>query len=79
MITITGCPLVKFKFCKDIESACYKSDLIVIHTEWNEFKDLEWTEIYKSMNKPSWIFDGRNILEKSKFEKIGFKFKGIGN
>jgi UDPglucose 6-dehydrogenase len=54
------------------------SNICAICTEWDEFKDLEWTEIYKSMNKPSWVCDGRNILEKTKLEKIGFKTFFIG-
>ena len=30
------------------------------------------------MNKPAFIFDGRNILDKKKIEKIGFIYRGIG-
>ena len=30
------------------------------------------------MNKPAFIFDGRNILDKRKLEKIGFIYKAIG-
>ena len=54
------------------------SNICAICTEWTEFMDFEWTEIYKLMSKPSWIFDGRNILEKTKLEKIGFKTFFIG-
>lgn len=51
---------------------------VAVITEWDEFKDYRWENIYKSMQKPAFIFDGRNVLDKSKLEKIGFKFKGIG-
>ena len=54
------------------------SNIISVCTEWNEFIDLEWNKIYEEMNKPSWIFDGRNILEKTKLEEIGFKTFFIG-
>ena len=30
------------------------------------------------MNKPAFVFDGRNILDKQEIEKIGFIYKGIG-
>ena len=30
------------------------------------------------MNKPAFIFDGRNIMDKNKLEKIGFQVKSIG-
>ena len=51
---------------------------VAVITEWDQFKDYNWENIYKSMQKPAFIFDGRNILVKSKLEKIGFKFRGIG-
>ena len=35
-------------------------------------------EIYKKMEKPAFIFDGRNILNRDEMEKIGFVYKGIG-
>jgi UDPglucose 6-dehydrogenase len=55
------------------------SHAIAVITEWDEFKGYDWEKVYGKVLKPAFIFDGRNILEKSKFEKIGFKFKGIGN
>ena len=51
---------------------------VAVITEWDQFKDYHWENFYKSMQKPAFIFDGRNILDKSKLEKIGFKFRGIG-
>ena len=35
-------------------------------------------KIYKKMNKPAYIFDGRNILDSEKLESIGFKYIGLG-
>ena len=32
-------------------------------TEWDEFKDLDHERIYKSMAKPAFVLDGRNILD----------------
>ena len=42
----------------------HKTNIIAILTEWDEFKDYDWKKIYKKMNKPAYIFDGRNILIK---------------
>ena len=47
-------------------------------TEWDEFKDYDWENIYKKTNKPTYIFDGRNILEIEKIKKIGFNYIGLG-
>lgn len=58
--------------------AAQDAHAIAIMTEWDEFKDYDWQKIYKSMKKPAFIFDGRNILEKSKMEAIGFEYFAIG-
>ena len=58
--------------------ASKNSHAIAILTEWDEFKGYDWKKIYTSMNKPAFIFDGRNILDKTKLEKIGFIYKSIG-
>lgn len=51
---------------------------IAIMTEWDEFKTYDWESIYKSMKKPAFIFDGRNILDKSEMNAIGFEYYSIG-
>jgi len=51
---------------------------IAILTDWDEFVTYDWQRIYDSMLKPAFIFDGRKILDKEKFEKIGFKMYSLG-
>jgi UDPglucose 6-dehydrogenase len=58
--------------------ACKNAHAIAVLTEWDEFKDYDWQKIYDNMMKPAFVFDGRNILDKQKLEKIGFKYYGIG-
>jgi len=58
--------------------ACKDAHAVAILTEWDEFKDYDWQRIYDNMMKPAFVFDGRNILDKEKLEKIGFKYFGIG-
>ena len=55
-----------------------QTNIIAILTEWDEFKDYDWKKIYDKMSKPAYVFDGRNILDKSKLESIGFKYIGLG-
>ena len=66
-----------------IESSPYNAmegaHAIVVLTEWDEFKSYDWQRIYKSMQKPAFIFDGRNILDREVLETIGFVYKGIGS
>jgi UDPglucose 6-dehydrogenase len=52
---------------------------IAILTEWDEFKTYDWKRIYTNMQKPAFVFDGRNVLDRQKLEKIGFVYKGIGS
>ncbi len=61
------------------EYACKDSHAIVILTEWDEFKDLDWKKIYENMLKPSFLFDGRRLLEKKIIEQMGFEFYAIGS
>lgn len=57
---------------------CKNAHAIAILTEWDEFADYDWQKIYDNMMKPAFVFDGRNILDREKLEKIGFKYYGIG-
>lgn len=51
---------------------------VAIMTEWDEFITYDWKKIYTNMKKPAFIFDGRNILDKSEMETIGFEYSSIG-
>ena len=59
--------------------ACNQAHAIAILTEWDEFASYNWQKIYDSMQKPAFIFDGRNILNAKELESIGFIYKGIGS
>ena len=52
---------------------------IAVLTEWDEFKTYDWKRIYKNMQKPAFVFDGRNVLDRQILEKIGFVYRGIGS
>lgn len=51
---------------------------VAILTEWDEFKEYDWTKIYNQMLRPAFLFDGRRILDEEEMERIGFKFYKIG-
>ena len=53
-------------------------NVIAILTEWDDFINFDWSMIYNKIKKPSHIFDGRNILDISKIESIGFKYSALG-
>lgn len=68
----------KTKVFKNPYDACKDAYAIAILTEWDEFKEYDWHKIYNEMKKPAFVFDGRNLLDKSKLESIGFKYLSIG-
>lgn len=52
---------------------------VVVLTEWDEFKELDWKAVYTSMLKPAFLFDGRRLLNCEEKEQIGFEFYAIGS
>jgi UDPglucose 6-dehydrogenase len=53
--------------------ACKNVEAIVIATEWKEFREIHWEEVYANMRKPAFVFDGRLLLDADKLRSIGFQ------
>ena len=68
--------LKNVKYFKDISSACFKADLIIILTEWNEFKFLNFKKRVKKNNFI--IYDLRNIYSPIKMREMKIKYFAIG-
>ncbi|MDD3355982.1 MAG: UDP-glucose 6-dehydrogenase [Dysgonamonadaceae bacterium] len=68
----------KLMAAEDPYAACEGAHAIAILTEWDEFKEYDWKRIYENMQKPAFIFDGRNILDLKMLRKIGFISYAIG-
>ncbi len=62
----------------DAYAACRDAHAIAVMTEWDEFRALDWSRIHADMQKPAFLFDGRNLLDRSQVEAIGFSCFGIG-
>tara|TARA_R110000868_G_scaffold118059_2_gene313301 strand:- start:34537 stop:35928 length:1392 start_codon:yes stop_codon:yes gene_type:complete len=63
----------------DPYEACASAHAIAVLTEWDEFIQYDWKKIYDGMQKPAFVFDGRNILNRTELESIGFIYQGIGS
>jgi len=63
-------------FENNIKDALKKSDLVIIHTEWNDFKSINFKSYLK--NRKPIIFDMRNIYSYTKMKQYGFKYFGVG-
>ena len=68
--------LKNVKFSENINSAIKYADLIIIHTEWNDFKSINFKKIVQ--NKRFIIFDMRNIYSPSKMNDLKIKYFGVG-
>jgi UDPglucose 6-dehydrogenase len=68
----------RVKITQDAYECTKNVDAIVVLTEWDEFKALDYQRIYNDMHKPAFIFDGRLILDAAKLRDIGFRVEVIG-
>jgi UDPglucose 6-dehydrogenase len=59
--------------------ACKSVEAIVIATEWKEFREIHWEEVYGNMRKPAFVFDGRLLLDADKLRSIGFQVSYTSN
>ncbi|HEA68968.1 MAG TPA: nucleotide sugar dehydrogenase [Desulfobacterales bacterium] len=65
-------------FVEDPYKAASGCHAIAILTEWVLYQNLDFEKIYRSMLKPAFIFDGRNIIDHQKVFEIGFNVYPIG-
>lgn len=70
----------RVEICEDAYTACAGAHAVVILTEWDAFKvgQLDYERIFKRMEKPAFLFDGRNLADLSRLRAIGFEASGIG-
>jgi UDPglucose 6-dehydrogenase len=69
---ITG---IEYK--NDIYSVAEDVDLLIVVTDWNEFKEMDIKRVKSIMKTPN-IIDARNIYERNKMESLGFSYIGVG-
>lgn len=65
-------------FAPDAMSALDQAHAMVVLTEWDEFRELDFATIHQRMFKPAFAFDGRSILPAARMREIGFEMYCIG-
>ncbi|MFK7735091.1 MAG: UDP-glucose 6-dehydrogenase [Pirellulaceae bacterium] len=58
--------------------AAREAHAIAVMTEWDQFKELDFDRVYKDMQQPAFVFDGRNLLDRAAMTEIGFEVHAIG-
>ncbi|MCJ7812197.1 nucleotide sugar dehydrogenase, partial [bacterium] len=67
-----------FEFEVDPYKAAFNAHAIAIITEWDDYKTLDYKTIFQHMEKPAFIFDGRNILDHQRLFEMGFNVYPLG-
>ena len=68
--------LKNVSFSNSIHDAVKGADIVILHTEWNDFKSINFKKLHPSKNLK--IYDMRNIYSALKVKSQGFKYFGIG-
>ena len=64
---------------KSFSEAANGADAIVIVTEWDEFKNIQWNQIAPLMRKPAWVFDARAVVDPNAVKAAGLKLWRVGD
>ena len=67
-----------FHYIEDPYEAAKGCHALAVMTEWDLYRSLDYEKIYEKMDKPAFIFDGRNILDHQRCFQIGFNVYPIG-
>ncbi len=69
--------LPEIGLAKDVYDVAKDADVLLLVTEWNEFKNLDLKRIKTLMRQPN-LVDGRNIYDPAYVRSLGFRYRGIG-
>lgn len=68
----------QIEFEEDPYTAVAGAHAVAVLTDWNLYKELDFQKIYEGMQKPAFLFDGRNMLDHDALFEIGFEVYSIG-
>ena len=74
---LKNCP-TEIEYTNDPYAAVRGAHAIALVTDWKEFRDLDFQRIFDAMEKPAFVFDGRNLLDAKKLYEIGFNVYPLG-
>jgi UDPglucose 6-dehydrogenase len=64
-------------YCADAYEAARGADVLVIATEWNQFRNLDWDRVLQTMARPV-VVDLRNVYEPARMKRLGLTYYGMG-
>ena len=70
--------VAEIEFCSDPYEAVRGAHAIALITDWKEFSGYDYEKIFSLMEKPAFLFDGRNLLDHDRLFQIGFNVFPLG-
>ena len=67
----------KIKLCETPYDVAKNADALILATDWNEFKQIDFAKIKSTMKNPV-LIDGRNLYDPETMSALGFTYQGIG-
>ena len=64
--------------CADAYGACDGAEVLVVLTEWDEFRRLDFAKVAGLLRPPPRVVDARNLLDPAALRRRGFTYEGIG-
>jgi len=65
------------EFFEDPYGVARGADALLLLTEWQEYRELDWKRIYREMARPL-VVDARNMLAPAKMKELGFEYHSFG-
>jgi len=75
---LADAPVGQVLFEENPYTAARGAHALAVLTEWDSYRSLDYREMFDSMEKPAFVFDGRNILDHEALFAIGFNVFPIG-
>ena len=68
-----------WEYQSDLYEAIKNSDAVVLLTEWEVYKTIDWELVSKNVKSPFWLFDTRSLLKDEKINNLGINLWQLGN
>ncbi len=76
-MTKAGAVMPDIIYCSDVYDAARGADAILIATEWDEFRRVDWKRLLALVEQPL-LIDGRNVLDPVEADRHGFHYVSVG-
>ena len=62
-----------------VEQAVAGADAVLILTEWDQYRTLDWKDLAQRMRRPAWVFDARAVVDRAQVQSAGLTYWRVGD